>query len=400
MVSAGAVVALAAAGPANDDCLTCHGEPSAARADSRSVEVKPDAFAASAHGGLGCVDCHADLAGQTDWPHAETLARVSCAGCHLDEVAKYESGMHARARHDRPGSLAATCVDCHGTHDIRPSTDRASRTHHLNMAATCGRCHGNADVIRREKIQSGDVLADYRDSIHGRAVAKSGLMVAPSCNDCHGGHDVSRLTSLTSPVNRTHVAATCGTCHDGITAQYSASIHGQRVAGGSTSAPTCVDCHSAHRIARTDTARFGLGVVDECGSCHLRQARTYRDTFHGKVTTLGFQQVAKCADCHSAHSIQGKSHAASTIAPANLVSTCGRCHTGAGVNFVRYDPHPDPSDYGRDPVLWWVNRFYTYLIGGMFVFFGVHSVAWAARATADRRRRRARDGDMSTGASL
>jgi len=377
----------AADGPVNDDCLACHGEPGAVSAGGRSLTVAAEAFAASVHAGASCVDCHQDLSRQTEWPHPAKLARVSCAGCHEGAVAKYEAGIHAVTRHDRPGSLAATCVDCHGTHDIRPSTDRASRTHHLNLSGTCGRCHGNAEVIRREQIRSGNVLADYRDSIHGRAVAKSGLMVAPTCSDCHAAHDVTRLTSAASPVHRSNVAATCGKCHDGIRGQYDASIHGQRVATGAAAAPTCVDCHSAHRIARTDTAGFGLGVVDECGTCHVRQARTFRDTFHGKVTTLGFQRVAKCADCHSAHAIQGKDHPASPVAPANLMSTCGRCHGGAGVNFVKYDPHPDPTDYGRSPVLWWVNRFYTYLIGGMFAFFGAHSLAWAARASVERRRR-------------
>src|SRR5438045_5355085 len=61
--------AAAPATPTNDDCLTCHGDPGAVRADGRPVVVKPEAFGASVHAaaGLACVDCHADLAKTTDF---------------------------------------------------------------------------------------------------------------------------------------------------------------------------------------------------------------------------------------------------------------------------------------------------------------------------------------------
>ena len=32
--------------------------------------------------------------------------------------------------------------------------------------------------------------------------------------------------------------------------------------------------------------------------------------------------------------------------------------------FVQYDPHPNPRNYARSPVMWWVNRFYTVVIAG------------------------------------
>ncbi|HEX5135186.1 MAG TPA: cytochrome c3 family protein, partial [Thermoanaerobaculia bacterium] len=70
--------------PTNEDCLTCHQDPAAKRANGTSISVSKDKFAASAHGqaGLACVDCHADLAKTQDFPHKEKLKKVDCAACH------------------------------------------------------------------------------------------------------------------------------------------------------------------------------------------------------------------------------------------------------------------------------------------------------------------------------
>ena len=366
--------------PANEDCQACHGDPAAVRADGTSMGVDGGAFGGSAHGGLACVDCHQDLASQAEWPHPERLAGASCAGCHDDAVAQYGSGIHAAARRGQPDRAAATCADCHGAHDIRPSADAASRTHHASLPATCGRCHGDPDLIRREGIEAGNVAAAFQDSIHARALVRSGLSVAPNCGDCHGSHDIRRASAPESRVHRPNVPSTCGTCHEGIERQYRAGVHGERLRAGDAGAPTCADCHSAHAITRIDAAGFQLDVVAECGTCHRDEIQTYRDTFHGQVTALGFERIAKCADCHAAHQILPKAHPGSMVSEANLVATCSRCHQRANASFVEYDPHPNPRDYDRNPVLWWVNRFYTVLIAGCFSFFGLHSLLWFWRS--------------------
>jgi hypothetical protein len=371
--------------PTADDCLVCHGDRSAARDDGRTVAVDGPAYAASIHGVLSCVDCHQDLSRATEFPHPGQLKPVDCASCHDAAVRKYSAGAHALAR-ARGGALAATCVDCHGTHDIRPSSDAASRTHHLKLPETCGRCHGDPRVISRGPIEIGDVFAPYQDSIHGRAISRSGLIVAPNCSDCHGSHDVQRAGDPASPVHRRNVPGTCGACHEGIAAHYRDSVHGAAVASGDLKAATCVDCHTAHAVQRADTDAWQLGAIAECGTCHAASMRTYRDTFHGKITELGFTRVAACADCHSAHAILPASNPASTVSEARLVSTCGACHPGANASFVAYDPHPDPRNYDRNPVLWWVYRFYTVLIAGCFGVFGLHSVLWFRRSRIERRR--------------
>ena len=44
--------------------------------------------------------------------------------------------------------------------------------------------------------------------------------------------------------------------------------------------------------------------MQKCGRCHGEIAKTYFDTYHGKVSQLGYTKTAKCYDCHGAHDIQ------------------------------------------------------------------------------------------------
>src|SRR5262249_39982884 len=172
----------------------------------------------------------------------------------------------------------------------------------------------------------------------------------------------------------------------GVRATCAAGTQGAALKKGSAIARVCVDCHAAPAIARTDTDAWRLVVTSECGTCHERVVDSFRRTFHGKVTELGFTRVAACADCHGAHDILPAADPASTVSRARRVETCRRCHAGANARFVEYDPHPDPSDYSRGAVLWWANRFYWVLIPGCFGFFGLHSALWYWRSKKERRR--------------
>jgi hypothetical protein len=304
--------AQAPAPPANEDCLACHDDPSAARADATSVAVPADALVGSIHEGLACVDCHEDLAAQAEWPHPETLAKANCGSC-------YE-----------------------------------------------------------------DIATIARDGIHERGRVRSGLSVAPSCATCHGAHDIKPVADRASRVHRANVPGTCGQCHEGINDLFKLSIHAERLAAGSADAPSCAECHSAHRITRAENPTWRLQVIEECGTCHGDKLQTYRDTFHGQVTALGFERVAKCADCHGAHDIRRKDHPASRIARENLVKTCSQCHEGANANFVKYDPHADQHDRDRNPALYYAARFMTVLLVGVFGFFGLHTGLWFMRSLKAR----------------
>lgn len=374
----------------DDDCLACHDDPSAQRSDGSPLRFAKAAFSESIHGqaGLACTDCHADLAKSVDFPHADKLAKVDCGACHDEPARLYAASIHAQAHRVSQDSPAATCVDCHGSHEVLPAKDPRSLTYYLELPETCGRCHGSPATIEKANIRIGNVLARFEDSIHGRALRDKGLVVAPNCGSCHGNHDIRRASDPQSRVHRDAIPATCGTCHAGIRSQYETSIHWAQYKAGSEKGAVCSDCHSAHGIQATGVAAWRLDVVRECGTCHEDRIRTYRDGFHGKVTELGYARVATCADCHGAHAIKAGTDPASMVHPERRAATCGKCHAGASPSFALYDPHADPSDPNAPAPLRYTQLFMELLLGGVFAFFAVHTALWLPRSLKARREER------------
>jgi hypothetical protein len=304
---------------------------------------------------------------------AKPPANDDCLACHGDATLKRDDGrsLAVDAAHfgaSMHGPLS--CIDCHA------DLSKAELPHEPKLARVqCASCHD-------------DIGGKYHDSIHAWAKEKAGLTAAaPACADCHGTHDIKAHTDKASRVYRDTVPATCGGCHTGIRQQYDKGIHAAALEQGDAHAPVCVDCHTTHSIQRADTDKYRLSVTAECGTCHSQVVDSFRRTFHGKVTEMGFTRVAACADCHGAHDILPASNTASMVSPARLVSTCGKCHQGANAQFVKYDPHPNPRDYKRSAVLWWANRFYWVLIPGCFGFFGLHSLLWFRRSMKDQETR-------------
>jgi hypothetical protein len=142
-----AAVASPALTPQDDDrtCLVCHDDAELKSSAGKPVYLDPKPFAASAHGraGVGCVGCHADLKGFEDFPHPKNLKAVTCGACHGDYGRTSPGGVHGTAS-PRLAANPVLCKDCHGYHDILPSSDPASRAHVSNRPATCGRCHPGA----------------------------------------------------------------------------------------------------------------------------------------------------------------------------------------------------------------------------------------------------------------
>jgi hypothetical protein len=46
------------------------------------------------------------------------------------------------------------------------------------------------------------------------------------------------------PQHYSHLAETCGACHDTEARDWALSVHGKAMAAGGRDAPTCTDCHS------------------------------------------------------------------------------------------------------------------------------------------------------------
>src|SRR5208282_4948688 len=173
---------------------------------------------------------------------------------------------------------------------------------------------------------------------------------AASCSDCHGNHAIFPAKDQRSAINHWKVPGTCGHCHTEIAKTYLESIHGQAMRDGAEGAPVCTDCHGEHTILapRESQSLVNPGRVSTvtCGRCHgderldarynlpADRVPTFADSFHGLESRAGGQTVANCASCHGVHDIYPSSDLRSSINPANLARTCGKCHRGAGTKFA------------------------------------------------------------------
>ncbi len=392
--------------PTAEECLACHSDATLnhdVNGKTVSLHVDPQTFKDSIHGSMfTCVDCHTDVKTAA---HETTPLKITCATCHADEQAAYDRSFHRKAVQGG-NDKAATCVDCHGSpHELLPASDAKSKVHHSNIPATCGACHSQKFVMQ-DGGQSAQMVASYELSVHGHAVA-AGSEKAAVCTDCHGTHEILDAKDAKSPIFKFNVPTTCGQCHDQISKEYKESIHGQAVAKGNWQAPVCTDCHGIHSIkSHTDpnspVSAQNVGPAT-CARCHEgmrltqefgvegRRETTYLASYHGLASRGGSQVVANCASCHGTHSIFPSSDPRSTINRANLVRTCGQCHPGVTEQFTAAKVHVDAplsADMGSKAVRW-VRRFYLSMIfaviGGMLLH---NFIIWRFKVVARRKEQR------------
>jgi hypothetical protein len=367
---------------AQSECLTCHGDKTMQDSSGHSIAVDGDKFGASIHGSLQCNNCHADI---KEYPHPDHIAKVDCKTCHADEASKLTGSVHSSAK-EHP------CTSCHGNaHEIFPKSDSRSAVYPLNVPKTCGQCHSDGAMATKKGLPS--VYPHYMDSIHGFALSKEGLLVAANCQSCHGSHGILSHKDPNSPTFKANIPKTCGTCHAKINDDYQAGSHGHAVAAGNFKAPVCTDCHTAHAILQPTESEFRTQSTPICGSCHKEKLSTYHDTFHSQLGSLGgYVETARCWDCHGAHQIYPASDPRSPINKANLVVTCGKCHSGANLSFVQYQPHANAHDRKLNPALYFVRLFMNVLLASVLTFFVIHTILWLIRSRFDQVRRKSSNG--------
>jgi hypothetical protein len=120
--------------------------------------------------------------------------------------------------------------------------------------------------------------------------------------------------------------------------------------------------------------------MDQCGRCHEDIAETYFDTYHGKVSQLGYTKTAKCYDCHGAHDILPPSNPKSHLSHGNVVETCQKCHPSANRQFAGYLSHATHHDPDKYPYLYWAFWGMTSLLIITFLLGGTHTILWLPRA--------------------
>ncbi|MCA9424295.1 MAG: cytochrome b/b6 domain-containing protein [Candidatus Omnitrophica bacterium] len=294
----------------------------------------------AAHAGMECIDCHADI---EDLPHAEKLAKVNCAECHDDVQEIYDSSIHAHPLIEGTTGETASCVSCHGHHEIYPADDPRSTVNHHNLAQTCVRCHEDQAIIEKHQLPGQETIQSYILSVHGSSNVEDLESTAATCNDCHGWHDIQSHDSADSSTSRQNVVKTCGQCHDDVVEEFYGSVHGALGKEGNPDVPVCTDCHGEHTIRSPEDRQSTVSkyhISETCGRCHENQeiidkynipiaspSVMYRDSVHGKALAEGSNNLAAaCQDCHGHHSILGGSDPASMVNREHISKTCGQCH--------------------------------------------------------------------------
>ena len=387
-------------GMADQDCQRCHANPELKMVrDGKTVSlfVNKDEISHSRHQRVACVQCHTGGTPSDERPCRTVTPKVDCSICHADQVAQYRSSTHgqlaAKGSPDAPG-----CSDCHGSHGVLGRIDSNSPTFSRNVPNLCAKCHrsGQKAALRYNGKQD-HIVERYTESIHGRGLLEAGLTVTANCADCHTAHTELPASDPRSSVNRANIAKTCAKCHRGIYEVFIKSVHSPEAFPTSKKLPVCADCHSAHSIQRTDQSDFRLQIMDQCGRCHQAITESYFETYHGKVSRLGYLKTAKCYDCHGSHDVLPVTDPRSHLSRANIVKTCGQCHSGSHRQFAGYLTHATHHDPVRYPLLFWTFWGMTSLLVGTFAISGAHTLLWLPRSLEYRaalKREHALEGDV------
>jgi cytochrome b subunit of formate dehydrogenase len=326
----------------NEVCLGCHGNEAfaipAADGQMRSLYVAKEKFEQSVHGKRLCVECHKNI---TSVPHAKTEVVVSCVQCHQE---------------------------------IWNAAQKDNKSHEF---ARLG-----------EVVQQID---RYMKSIHARPNMQDQSRTNATCYNCHDAHYVYPAGSNIRMEWRLNIPNTCGKCHIRERELYATSVHGKEVLGNrNIAAAVCSDCHTTHDVEDPAKDATKLVITKNCGGCHSESFKSYTQTYHGQVHTLGYAYTAKCFDCHGSHTIQRVNDPRSSVHANHRLMTCQACHQNATAGFLTFQPHANTHDLARYPYTWLASKFMLGLLGGTFAFFWTHTALWFYREYKERKEGRDR----------
>jgi len=315
--------------PAPVKCGSCHSDQVQAYAKSIHGLAARNGMTDTAT----CKSCHGPAHQIVSGSDAASMVNKknladTCGTCHSNPeflakhkipfakpVEAYRLSLHGRAV-AKGNTAAASCSDCHGSHDILQSRDTKAKMNRLNVAATCGACHS-------------DVNKAYSESVHGVAV-KGGSKDSPTCTGCHGEHNILAPSEAGSLVNP-----------------------------GRVSAVTCGRCHGDERL----DSRYSFGD----------KVPAYQDSFHGLAVRSGQKTAANCASCHGVHNILPSADIRSMVNPANLKQTCGQCHAGLGDKVAQGRVHVRTAGGIEHTSVRWIRWAYYMLIPMTIGFMLFHN---------------------------
>jgi predicted CXXCH cytochrome family protein len=309
-----------------NNCILCHSDSANHSADTLFTLTPPKDGIASHMNlkeivedvhfrrGISCAGCHggdpaADLghAHVKEWPEKDRDKNRAwvvqfCARCHsdpavmhdfnpalpTDQLAKFKESPHGHRLLDQHDDRAPSCVSCHGVHGIRPAKDPQSKVYAQRVPETCGACHANSQTMAGITRADGSPLpttqlAEFRTSVHGRALLQRGDLGAPACNDCHGNHGPT-------PPGVASVSRSCSQCHSTNASLFDGSKHKQ--AFDQHGWPECSKCHGNHAIQKTSDKMLATGTGALCSDCHRQfskgnpECEATAEYFHKTITHM------------------------------------------------------------------------------------------------------------------
>jgi predicted CXXCH cytochrome family protein len=228
-------------------CRDCHGGNPAAADEDKAKDKTFKGAPKRAQIPEFCGRCHADA----------TYMRTANAKLRIDQLDQYWTSQHGRQL-KKGDTKVAVCTDCHGNHGILSAKFPKSSIFPWNVAATCGRCHGDAEYMKAYKIPTNQP-AEWKESVHAKALLEKKDMSAPTCNDCHGNHGAY-------PPEVKSVASVCRQCHPSTGDLFNKSAH--KKAFDDMGASECEACHGNHKIQPPTNAMLGTADQSVCITCH------------------------------------------------------------------------------------------------------------------------------------
>ena len=231
------------------------------------------AFLETAHGQLGCTECHSGVENVIDkiQAHEGLVAYPSedpqtyCSACHFNEVSSFENSLHKT----QEGYFER--FKLRAGYDLRDSGHEAEldefKLECAKCHASCGQCH----VSRPRSVYGGFISGEGH-------VFKKTPSLQENCTACHGSRVGEEYTgaheNIQPDVHYYQYAKRCDFCHTGH------EMHGgdgtlltYRYSQDNTSMPKCENCHAT---AKDDAANQyhqmhwvgNAGVTLSCQVCH------------------------------------------------------------------------------------------------------------------------------------
>ena len=346
--------------------------------------------AADLQDNAACLSCHAGSARAIQVPGIDGKQRA----LHAVAPAALAAGVHAKLQ----------CVACHTDISDQPAEgkDHQRSAAQLPEKPDCATCHlglwtqaqQNGSAASKPRLGVvADNVAQYRQSLHAKPNADNPDRPNAACDDCHDTHSFN-VPAAASPERaqwRQGIPKLCGSCHEDQLEDYSGSVHGQEVLSKhNPKAAVCSDCHTAHAIANSSSATFKNAITAQCGNCHAENLASYKATYHGQISTLGYNYTAKCYNCHGSHDILRVDDPKSKVAPDRRMQTCRSCHDGkkgveAPAGFASFQPHGNHHDFQKYPQMWIAFQIMVQLLLGTFGFFWLHTLLWFWREYQERK---------------